>query len=775
MPQSPLKCVSAVNPSTLSERTSGSETLNCDLPVPVTAMSDSQTKTAQTLISVNSLLSSPTQSNAGVPTTVRAVQGIPQTTTFKNITNSPLKRCQASSIVPEQSTFQKVFLVTPTTNIPTSTNATTAPVPSAVPGSRFLFMSQSASACSTVTIPKEPITSESSVTATVSSKAVEAMNVKPNLVQATGNTTASTPTKVQGINISGLATRIMDEGTVATRYLAPLSEAATKVTSATASSGQIDVQKLKPAATTCPFKGSVKVSGSADGKTVTFSTYGIGHMASSALLSAVDQNNTSSPISVSNTLNNKSEPVPGTLTPNLASPSIGTLINKDATLPRGLIKDKSWVTTALTPSPVKPPVALPVPRVSSPLTLSTTKTSHTPGTPFPLSQTSLSSIIRVPVSPISGTTTMQEKVVINTSAPLAPGTQLFINNMRFVVPAQGLGSGTHVLLISSPATCPGGPVGTPVSRVTSNPPPVTSAVPGPVVAPGMPSNRMSVRLPVCTTAKVGTSDPVPKTLTAVRASLVATDSAVFAQVPQLGSVASSGQQSLTSIVRLSAPEGKGHIAASSHSISSCSKGIAAVPAQSQKSLPSLVTPGVLQTGLGSPPPQPQRTALPPVISRTAPAATMPPLSSTVSRMQTLPVATVPPIGGTFSSSQATPIATVPPSVSTVIMAPCQPLRGVQPGSIRMPVVLTNPSQVQRKIPVQVPGVPTVHTPSKLMLSPDGAILNVVRCPAIQSVPVVANAMTAQVMVPTCSSATGTVLNALDSQRIVTDKPEGPNY
>ncbi|KAM4879439.1 putative bromodomain-containing protein 10 [Sylvia borin] len=42
----------------------------------------------------------------------------------------------------------------------------------------------------------------------------------------------------------------------------------------------------------------------------------------------------------------------------------------------------------------------------------------------------------------------QQKIVINTCMPLAPGTQIMINGTRFVVPLQGLGAGSHVLLLS---------------------------------------------------------------------------------------------------------------------------------------------------------------------------------------------------------------------------------------------------------------------------------------------------------------------------------------
>ncbi|OCU01036.1 uncharacterized protein KIAA2026 [Xenopus laevis] len=42
----------------------------------------------------------------------------------------------------------------------------------------------------------------------------------------------------------------------------------------------------------------------------------------------------------------------------------------------------------------------------------------------------------------------QQKIVINTSTPLAPGTQITINGTCFIVPPQGLGVGSHVVLIS---------------------------------------------------------------------------------------------------------------------------------------------------------------------------------------------------------------------------------------------------------------------------------------------------------------------------------------
>ncbi|XP_053708168.1 uncharacterized protein KIAA2026 [Synchiropus splendidus] len=80
----------------------------------------------------------------------------------------------------------------------------------------------------------------------------------------------------------------------------------------------------------------------------------------------------------------------------------------------------------------------------------------------PAIQTSLASpVLCKPQNPISSGTisntqipsaasTVQQRIVINTATPLAAGTQVLLNNARFVVPPQGLGPGSHVLIISNP-------------------------------------------------------------------------------------------------------------------------------------------------------------------------------------------------------------------------------------------------------------------------------------------------------------------------------------
>lgn len=51
----------------------------------------------------------------------------------------------------------------------------------------------------------------------------------------------------------------------------------------------------------------------------------------------------------------------------------------------------------------------------------------------------------------SPTGPVTQRIIINTSTHLTAGTQIVLNNACFVVPPQGLGPGSHVLLISNPA------------------------------------------------------------------------------------------------------------------------------------------------------------------------------------------------------------------------------------------------------------------------------------------------------------------------------------
>ncbi len=415
--------------------------------------------------------------------------------------------------------------------------------------------------------------------------------------------------------------------------------------------------------------------------------------------------------------------------------------------------------------------------------------------------------------------------MINTTAPLAPGTQLLINNTRFVVPSQGLAPGSHVLLISN--SCPGGmqgsssPVGSqrlqgpspagPQSLLGSNPvgsqrfqgpssaspgglqgpspagpqrlqgpspaspqrlqgpnPTASRGPQGPSLAsPGglqvlspastvsrgpntsathtVPSVVQGVRLvtpfrqPL---AKVGPSDQLRQQLS-TRTPLNVSGPTALSQVAQALRPGVSPD-----IVRLPIFQTSNVSVTASQGTTGCPK----ETSLSQGGLLSTTSPVLLQG-------RPSQTQVAPVvlpakavIPRHSPMVTVPPMSSTISRMQKLPVATVPPIGGANNASPATPIATVPPSMSTVIMTPCPPIRAVQPGTIGKPVILPQQSQGQSTVPVQVP------TSAKLLLSPDGAVLNIIQASSLQ---VLAKPMAAQVVSSSSSSVTVPILNTSD--------------
>lgn len=765
--QSPLKCSNPVNPSPLMEKLSGSVSFKDDLSLPVGSVSDNTSKGAHILFGINSLVPANSQTSASVPLSGWAVQTAPS----ENLIQLAQKRPQDTITDPVQPTFPKVFVVA-STSTPVSTITTTS-VSSAFPGSRVKFMSPSGSACSTVTVAKG-FKAESNISVTTPSPA-EVMKVRPNLGQVIGITSAGTPTEVEGINVTGLTARILDRTTVKSKKTAePTTNVAPIMGSSVlaTSSGQIFVQNSNSAANSFPtpnINSPVKVTGSVDGKSVKISTYDIGHMASSELLSAVQQKSmsqsVSTAISVPHILNNRSELVISSSVPHIGCSVFGNQFNKVTTSPRGMMPDKPLDSTSLSTASttIKLPVISSMRRLSQPLGLSTTTAKQVSENPLTVTvtQSAMASPVRSPINAIPGTTTVQEKVVINTTAPLAPGTQLLINNTRFVVPSQGLAPGSHVLFISTPTVHPTGRLGTnliypaPALTGTLNPPaaPVVQGLR--MVTPGIRSQDASVRHPTPITAKIEQPVSIDNLFTAVRAPAVSIHSSTLAQVSQLTTSQSSGQQTLNHIVRLPSfllPEVKDS-AASSRIVASCPKENVTASAQSQPCLQTEPAPKVI-------------TAVKPGISWPSPVVTVSPLSSTISRMHTLPVATVPPIGSTISSSPTTCVATVSPSINTLLMATCQPVSQlVPPGNIRL-TVTSRPPQVKSKTPTQVLGGQSINRPNKLLLSPDGAVLNVLRCPSLQNLPVV---MDKTIVGITTSDAP--VLHKLDSERTVTsDNP-----
>lgn len=655
----------------------------------------SDSTSAQTLLTAKPLLLSTSKSSDSVRLTVKDVHKVQQNTSVMQSGSRPSDH---------QSTFQKVFLVGPSTNLTSAaTKITTTTATCTVPGSRFMFINHSHDN-STRVIPKDvPFTSP----------ALDALKIIPNLH---GCTTSGPVTNIQSISLSGLtSSRILGTSTKTTPVIV------SRVHATSMSSG-LQNKDVARSSESVNSESLLKAAGSVEGKT--FSTLGTGHMASSELLSVVKRDTSvSTPVSVLSSLNSKTGLVVGSSVSDISSSFSGSFLSKHTTLPLHCVtagKPQAISSLCTSPSSINTCTA----GLSHHLSISSTVQTQTSNISTLTSPGVVTSGMRPPNS---------EKIVINTSAPLAPGTQLLINNTRFVVPPQGLGPGSHVLLISnsSHGVAPSPPRG------------LNASGPFPSVVQGMKTQQTLLRLPSPTTSKAGVHQQV---------NMIASRSS--APVPQpLHAGVSSEQPGLANIVRFPVfhtSDGKGLVVTPSHRPSETSV------------VCSLPQGPLLNTTSARPPPHNQVVpAVRTVISQNAP------VNSTISRMQKLPVATVPPVGCLNISSEVTPVATVPPSLSTVIMTQRQPIRAVQPGAYGNPVILHQQPQTQSKSVVQITSSAlTNSTASKLLLSPDGAILNIVQASTPSNVEVLGKPMRAHVDV---SRVTVPVLHTK------TDHPEGLNH
>ncbi|XP_077091565.1 putative bromodomain-containing protein 10 isoform X2 [Siphateles boraxobius] len=653
-----------VTPQSLSKRVSSSTFVPGT--VPQSTLNQNSNDLAKTSIPGKSALLSTSKESHSVRITAKDIQGFQENT----VSECGTKPLQKRPLPGSPTAFQKVFLVSPSPNIPSpASKISVSTATCTMPGSRVMFISNSA-----LNVQNEA--SASGVN--LSSTSTPALKVIPK--SGTTLSCTSSGTSIQSIGVPGLMSRIlgtnknMPSAIETSGKTTPL--IVSRVPATSTSSGLQIGQKTCLVASRNPSESSLKVPGTVDGKTLTFSTLGTGHMASSALLSVVKPDVPSS-ISTLNALHCK---------PTISSSYSGILINKHTTFPVDVNTDKTPMITSLCTS--RSLVKTATSGVSSPLALSS------------LSPVVMTSGLRPPTSTAKS---VQEKIVINTTAPLAPGTQLVINNTRFVVPSQGLAPGSHVLLINS---CPGGlqslSSGSPVPQGPNTSTPITV----PSVVQGMRSVT-PVRLP---SPKVGLSDRINQQLS-TRTPM---------SVSGLSQALRSGVSS--DIVRL--PIFQTSVTPS--------EGIKET-SPLQGGLLSTTSPMLLKG-------RPSRNqVVPPIktsVAHHSPMVTVPPITSMISRMQKLPVAMVPPIGGA-----TTPIASVPPYMNSVIMTP------IRPGTMGKPTISPHPLQGQNMVP----------SPSKLLLSPDGAILNIVQASSIQ---VLAKPMVSS----SSSSVTVPTLNINDPMR-----------
>ncbi|XP_068191030.1 uncharacterized bromodomain-containing protein 10 isoform X2 [Antennarius striatus] len=388
----------------------------------------------------------------------------------------------------------------------------------------------------------------------------------------------------------------------------------------------------------------------------------------------------------------------------------------------------------------------------------------------------------------ANTGTIQQRIVISTSTPLAAGTQILLNNTRFVVPLQGLGPGSHVLIISSPPTqqVPTAIASqmanhvtlTPGASVLSQTPARLPCVPAascpfvacaPAVVPSLlPSNPKatpirSTTAPClgstvlhCKTNVVSSLPKFPATHTGNFASLPVSSPTLLSSPPRFGNAPGllsnvTAVSSSLATVRCSStisPAVACPLARLSASQSSLNCSLPAKQIVSVTS-PSLVLP-IQQTTLGihasstalSKPAvhtgqddiatkRTELAGMQPVLTgmrtHVLPTASVQSIANTVSRMQTVPIATVTPIGRIVDICEAAPVVTPHSSSSSALNTPAQTMASLRTNnSIHPPVVLTTQALGKYSLQASSLGMPTNVAP-KLLISPDGAVLSTVQC------------------------------------------------
>uniref|UniRef100_A0AAQ5Z6A3 Bromo domain-containing protein n=1 Tax=Amphiprion ocellaris TaxID=80972 RepID=A0AAQ5Z6A3_AMPOC len=539
-----------------------------------------------------------------------------------------------------------------------------------------------------------------------------------------------------------------------------------------------------------------------------------------------------------------------TSTSTAATLPAGNIIKKDIVMPLSILSNSSpaQVTTTMESSPAQ--TSTPAFDHQPSFIQSGTGEETTPLLPSSQlarnkTQTSLSSSTTTcNAFTTSATGTIQQRIVINTSTPLAAGTQILLNNARFVVPPQGLGPGSHVLIISSPApqqvptasaTNTGASVPpqgashatvAPRAPVLPQPParlPGVPAISSPFVActPAVRPSLLATTPNITPVRLTGTpnlgSTLLPSKTNVVSAlpRLPATQAAVppvgtstlVSSPPRLGSVPALVSPVATSAPNLGSALATIRLATGAPTQAECSSTISpavasslprfsgplsslpVLPGPSAVALPSPIIPvpaplsssaapvvadipalhcslpaqhviavttlgpgiqpqqtavriaapsnaqaqALAHTGLGNTSTKKQVPVLQPVLAGTRtqvlPTVAVPPIVSAVSRMQTLPIATVPPIGSTVSTFETAPVGTAPPSSSTVINTPGQPITSLKANNaIHPPAVLTNQALGKHSLQTSALGLHT-NIASKLLISPDGAVLSTVQCQA----------------------------------------------
>ncbi|XP_049459421.1 uncharacterized protein KIAA2026 [Epinephelus fuscoguttatus] len=757
--------------------------------------------------------------------------GVPQVLTQAEfISKTGVKRASTE----ERSQVTKFILVTPSSSS-TSNVSLSKGTPSytkSLPSSRVMFISQPTSTSSTTSmgsIPKQAVAT--GATGQLLTTSLTSQTLKMGLSPGQSVVNSDTLSKVKNITLpSGVQIQLSGKTTTIGQTIGALSRSPSKSTPVSVSDAG------RPPVTTT---GLVPVTSS---NIITSCPSQLGSHASLT---------TSCQLQGIPSFSMISQPGSSTATSTAATLPAGPVIKKDLGMHASILSSNSpaQVTPTVQSSPAQtstPTLVRQPSNIQSGIGEETTSFLSSSQLALKKTQTPISSATTTSTPfTTSATGTIQQRIVINTSTPLAAGTQILLNNARFVVPPQGLGPGSHVLIISSPApqqvptvSAPSTGASVPpqgASQATVTPrapvlPQSPARLPGvpavsspfvactPAVGPSLLATTPNVT-PVRLTGTPGMGSSWLPSKTNVVSALPRLPDAqagnfasppigtptLVSSPPRLGSVPAVVSPVVTSAPALGSALTTIRLAGGTHTRAECSStfppavapplsrlsapvsSLSVLPSPSAVALPSPVIPvpaplssaaapvvagtPALHSSLPAqqmvsvttpgPSIQPQQTAVgiaapstvpsqalvhtglvstsvrktvPAVMqsvlagtrTQVLPTVAVPPIVSGVSRMQTLPVATVPPIGSTVNTFETAPVVAAPSSSSTVIITPAQPITSLKTNStIYPPVVLTNQALGKHSLQTSSLGMHT-NVASKLLISPDGAVLNTVQ-------------------------------------------------
>ncbi|TDH02093.1 hypothetical protein EPR50_G00169220 [Perca flavescens] len=525
----------------------------------------------------------------------------------------------------ERSQVTKFILVTPSSSSASNVSLSkgTPSYTKSLTSSRVMFISQPTATSSTISmgsIPKQAITTGASEQLLTTSLSSQTLKMGSSTGQPVVNSEALS--KIKHITLpSGVQIQLSGKTTTIGQTIGALSRSPSKSTRMSVS------DTGRPTATTI---GLVTVTSS---NTIT---------SCSAQIASYASPTTSSQLQGIPSFTMISQTCSSTSTSAAVTLPAGNVIKKERGMPSSILSSNSpaQVTTTVQSSPAQTSTSTLVRQLSNIQSGIGEVTISLSSSQLALNKTPISSATTANTPFItSATGTIQQRIVINTSTPLAAGTQILLNNACFVVPPQGLGPGSHVLIISSPA-----PQQVPTATRSSVPPQgvVSVTTPGPGIQPQL--------------TEVGIAAPS----TALSQALV-------------------------------------HMGLGNNTLV-------------KKTVPAVMQPVLAST---------RRPVLPTVA--------VPPIVSAMSRVQMLPIATVPPIENTVNTLETAPVVTGSSSSSTVIIRPPQPITSLKTNNtIHPPVILTNQALGKPCLQTTSLGMHT-NVASKLLISPDGAVLNPVQC------------------------------------------------